>query len=298
MLHAGLTLFLVLSVFNSPALAAKRMTIDQLRQTLASAQSAHKRDAELAGQLADVELTERLSYATLADLLRSNSGPRTTASLRALAGASVFLDPPAAEIPPAPAPDVATQRAIMGKTVNYVARTLPTLPDFVATRVTEHFDNLPQVFESGAWPTRVGLHLDGTTQIPIAYRDGRETDDPSIAPKAGIEKVNQTSTAASGKTSEAASSNVTTGLTSWGEFGPILGLVLVDAAKGKLGWSHWETRNGGQVAVFHFAVDRSVSHYNVQYCCVESREVIGSSYSTGGNGRGGASSCASPSKPI
>ena len=100
----------------------------------------------------------------------------------------------------------------------------------------------------------------------------------SRSPGAGIRKEDQ----ASARTSGAGESKPAAGLPSWGEFGPILGLVLVDAAKGKLGWSHWEQRNGAQVAVFHFAIDRGVSHYNVQYCCVQSREVIGSSYSSGG----------------
>jgi VWFA-related protein len=269
---------LLLAAFPIPSHAARRMTIEQLKEQLQQAvATAHKKDSEEAAQLADVELTERVSPAVLNALLQSSPGPRTATELRALAAVSVFLDPPAAEIPTTPPPDVATQRAIMGKTVNYVARTLPTLPDFVADRVTEHFDDLPQILEPGGWPTRAGLHLDGTSQVPVAYRDGRETDDPSLASAGGIEKAGQTS-------SQSRSSN---GLASWGEFGPILGLVLVDAAKGRLGWSHWETRNGSQVAVFHFAIDRSVSHYNVQYCCVQSNEVIDSVYSKGGNGRGG-----------
>ena len=277
-------IFIVLSVIPLPARAVKRITVEQLRQALAAAQSAHKKDREIVEQLADIELTDRLSSAGLEDMLKSGAGPKTATELRALADASVFLDPPANEIPTTPAPDVPAQRAIIGKTVNYVARTLPTLPDFVATRVTEHFDDLPQILEPGGWPTRAGLHLDGTSQIPIAYRDGRETDDPSLAStRDGIQKVDQSPV----KAPEGSSAKATTGLTSWGEFGPILGLVLVDAAKGKLSWSHWETRNGHPVAVFRFAIDRAVSHYNVQYCCVQSREVIGSSYNTGGNGRGG-----------
>ena len=280
-------LLIAFAAIPFPLWAAKRMTVEQLQQTLTAAQTAHRKDPDLAQQLAEVELTARISSEVLQRLLASTPGPKTTAELRALADASVFLDPPAGEIPTTPAPDLATQKAILGKTIHYVARTLPTLPDFVATRETQHFDDLPQVLEPGGWPTRAGLHLDGASSISIAYRDGRETDDPSVAStkEVGIKKVDQPRPQAKPSESVDSKSSAASGLTSWGEFGPILGVVLVDAAKGKLSWSHWELRDGKPAAVFQFAVNRSVSHYNVQYCCVASREVIGGAYGTGG-GRG------------
>jgi VWFA-related protein len=290
--RAVLSLLIAFAAIPFPVWAAKRMTVEQLQQTLAAAQSSHRKDDDLVQQLADVELTSRVGSAALQQLLAASAGPKTTAELRALADASVFLDPPASEIPITPAPDLATQKAILGKTIHYVARTLPTLPDFVATRVTQHFDDLPQVLEPGGWPARAGLHLDGTSSISIAYRDGRETDDPSVAStkEEGIRKVDQSQAKSQAQTKSSnavdSKSSAASGLTSWGEFGPILGVVLVDAAKGKLSWARWEQRDGKPAAVFQFAVNRSVSHYNVQYCCVASREVIGGTYGTGG-GRGG-----------
>ena len=281
----------VLLAFARPAPAARRMSPQQLQQTLTSAQSAHRKDTDLVVQLADIELNARVSPEELEQLLAISPGPKTAAELQAIADASVFLDPPPGEIPATPAPDVATQKAIIGKTIHYVARTLPTLPDFVATRVTQHFDDQPQILDPGGWPTRAGLHLDGTSTNPIAYRDGRETDDPSLnsTQPAGIKKVDRSAATQP----DTAKSTSVAGLTSWGEFGPILGLVLVDAAKGKLGWARWERMDGKPVAVFHFEVDRSVSHYNVQYCCVKSQEVIDSAYAKGGNGRGGGQQSAS-----
>jgi hypothetical protein len=60
-------------------------------------------------------------------------------------------------------------------------------------------------------------------------------------------------------------------LTTWGVFGPILGVVLVDAAKSKLEWSHWEKDegHGGELlGVFRFEVPRDRSQYEINYCCV------------------------------
>jgi hypothetical protein len=58
------------------------------------------------------------------------------------------------------------------------------------------------------------------------------------------------------------------GLITSGVFGPILGMVLVDAAQGKLVWSQWEQGTVGPLAVFRFVIPREKSHYRVEFCCV------------------------------
>src|SRR5271168_3226522 len=116
-LPSKLTLLGMMAIMSIPALAAKRMTVEQLQQTIAAAQAAHRKDNDLVQQLAEVELTSRLSSATLSQLSAASPGPRTTQALRALADASVFLDPLPAEIPSTPPPDLATQKAIIGKTI-------------------------------------------------------------------------------------------------------------------------------------------------------------------------------------
>ena len=57
------------------------------------------------------------------------------------------------------------------------------------------------------------------------------------------------------------------GLTTQGVFGPILQIVLVDAAKGKVVWNRWEMSAKGPVAVFRFTVPEDRSHYQVTWCC-------------------------------
>jgi len=186
----------------------------------------------------------------------------------AIAAASSFLDPPPSEIPALAAPDVAAQRQMMALTVQYLAKTLPQLPNFLATRVTVRYDDTPQSPKPGDWPVKMGLHPVGTTSTTITFQDGRESDDPGLAEKAKAQP----------------------GLVSWGEFGPILGTTLTDAARGKLAWSHWEIGSTGLVGVFRYSVAKEGSHYLVNYCCValqsdaERRQA-----STGSRGGGRAS---------
>jgi len=281
-----------------PGMAAKQMTVEELRQTLAVAQQAHRADEAVLRQLADVDLTARVSDTDLKQMIAASPGPRTTMTLRALADASVFLDPPLNEIPQTPTPDVATQKKIIGQAVHYVARTMPGLPNFLATRKTTRFDDSPQPLAQGEWPVRAGLHPVGDSSASISFRDGRETDDPTViaegkgtettAKKIGLSTADAQQTWApalgSGTTPH---QTATLGMNSWGEFGPILGIVLVDAAKGKLGWARWETMDGKQVAVFQFSVDRSVSHYTVEYCCTRTAELVNSRYKSGSSGAGG-----------
>jgi hypothetical protein len=53
------------------------------------------------------------------------------------------------------------------------------------------------------------------------------------------------------------------GLTTSGEFGPILGTALLDAAKGNLVWNHWEQGMAGPEAVYSYEISAPDSHYKV-----------------------------------
>jgi hypothetical protein len=55
------------------------------------------------------------------------------------------------------------------------------------------------------------------------------------------------------------------GLITKGTFGPILSVVMVDAAHGAMTFSHWEQGETGPEAVFQFRVLKKESHYEVAY---------------------------------
>jgi len=262
----------ILATISLPALAARRTTVEQLHQIVSSAASTHKTDDAVAAQVIDVELSEQVSAAELNWLIAASPGPKTTEALHVVADQSVFLDLPASELPVRPVPDVAAQKYMLNQTIHYVARTLHSLPDFLATRETAHYDDAPRP------AMERGLHFLTSFEVPIAYRDGRETDDPSLA--ASTAQVSKVS-GKKGHNKPAPSPSV--GLTSWGEFGPILEIVLLDASKGKFGWSHWEQEDGKFLAVFQFAAVRANSHYSVQYEDRPQGDRVASSYGSGNN---------------
>lgn len=232
--------------------AAKPVTVEQLEKILAATHGAS--DVQMAAQLSDLVLIERLSAVRLSRYETDFPGPRIRQALMVLSDMSAFLYPPADEIPAIATPDSKAQREMIALTVNYVNQTMHQLPNFFATRITVSFQDDPSLDESKTDNKRgfvpdlfmisKPLHSVGRYSAAVLYRGGRE--------------VVHAGTVQSGPQ----------GLTTSGEFGPILGTTLLDAAQGNLVWSHWEQGEAGQEAVFRFSVPAEKSHYDVSYCCI------------------------------
>lgn len=239
-----------------PALAAHRATINQLEQLLATATEKHRSDTDLARVLSDLQLSERLTPETLEHLASTYPlEPHSALALRLLSDESSVLDPPGAEIPAGPPPDDAAQKRMVDSARAYVMQSLPHLPDFFATRATLRFEDTPQVLHAGEWPVRAGFHLIGNASKTVTVRDGNEVTD---SPQQVSEKPKEM-----------------TGLSSFGEFGPILARTLADIANARIQFSHWEQSSLGKAAVFRYSVPKHDSHYQVHFCCIEESEIQG-----------------------
>jgi VWFA-related protein len=238
-----LILLVALAALAHPAGAGTPVTVAQLDQALTAAIAAHKPDAEIARQIASLELSERLTEASLNRLnIRLAQDALAAQALALLADRSAFLDPPVAELPGTAAPDGAPRQRMLDTARNYVAQTLPRLPDFLATRTIKRYDDSPQAPKKGAWPVRAGLHLVGTSSREISVRNEREGQ---------------------GVKHGSAASQEQNGLSTWGEFGFLPAVILADTVNGTVTWSHWEQMAVGPAAVFHYAVPHSASHYEI-----------------------------------
>lgn len=241
---------LLLAALTSPAIAATKVSVEQLEQMLTAGKG--KPDADVAHQLAGLELTERMSSTRLEQLEKDFPGAATHGALVELADSSAFLAPPAAEIGNDATPDAPSLRQMLDRVVTYVNKTVRQLPNFTATRTTIGFEDSPA--EDVLGQTGVTsysyqpIHVVGTSSVRVVYRDRREELDQ-------IDKKD-------GKRASKIQ-----GLRTSGEFGPILSLIMADAISGKITWSRWERSAAGSRAVFHFAVPEAKSHYAVQFCC-------------------------------
>jgi len=240
---------LLAAAFVLPAAAANKVTVQQLEQAVAAAHARPDKDA--AQEIGGLELTERLTTARLEKLKAALPGEQSRQALIAVADASAFLALPSADIPPGAAPDAATQGHIMSLAADFVMATIPKMPNFLATRTTTRFQDLKltYVFQEPTFEANQSFQFIDRTSAGVLYRDGTEV----------LEKEHSKN-AASARPAQ-------TGSSSWGEFGLMLGYVMADLLKGKMGWGHWEQDAAGPVAVFRFAVAEGKSHYMVKYCC-------------------------------
>ncbi len=228
-----------------PACTAERVTVEQLESILTQSQSLP--DAELAAKLSELQLTERFAPARVAHWRAALPGAKAQRALLGVADRSAFLALPAEDIPANGAPDLAEQRRILGLAATYVSKAIPQLPRFYAARETVHFeDSAGSARDSMEGGALRAVRISRTT---VQYREGQEIVEP-------------------GPVKAAKTKNADQGLKTWGAFGPVLGLVLVDAAENKLGWGHWEPGANGPLAVFRYSVPKDKSHYEVRYCCV------------------------------
>jgi hypothetical protein len=272
-----LTILLAMAAIALPALAVHRVSVDQFHSWLAARKASNESDNEIAKQISTLQLLERLSPSTLASLKTEFSpGPKTSQALDLLADCSAILDPPATELPSQPPPDAAALKAMFHSTVYFVGTTMRQMPDFMATRITQSYNDIDP-HAAGSMPdTSEDVNLIaphnlmfpiGTFTQQITYRDGKEV--PS-----------------DGKEARQKQSEAPQGFSTRGEFGPILSMILLDAAKGKLTWGHWEQTESGVAAVFHYQVPQTASHYAIDYCCLSAGQdrASGATFIEGGLG--------------
>ena len=233
--------------YDQPS-GAERIPMDQLEQVLEAALA--RGDKEVARKLYGVELTERMSSTRLSSWKARLPGKESRAALIALADRSVFLPLPAADISSTAPPDLATQKLILSRTVDYLNKTIVKLPDFFATRTTVQY-NEPPLPEGATWKTAMSdqsLHVTETSNTTVLVRNSKEVVD-SDTRKRKQRKAR---------------------LDTEGTFGPILAMVFVDAAAAhsEFTWSHWEQGTDGLEAVFRYTIPYDKSQFEVGFCCL------------------------------
>ncbi len=229
-----------------------RVTVDQLEQVLTSSHG--RSDADLAKQLAEMELIERFDSDRLAHSEADLPGAQSRLALVAEADSSAFLKPPAAQAPLPSTPSVEEQIQWLKLAANYATRALSKLPDFFATRSVIQFADSPARQDGSVFYPYQPLHVINRSKATVLYREGKQMLDSQSTER---------------------SESSLLGLVTTGEFGPILGTVLADASRSSLTWSHWEPGAERPVAVYRFAVPREKSHYQVKFCCVAQGTGIG-----------------------
>lgn len=198
-----------------------------------------RRDSEAAKEIERLQLTQRLSSPRLARLSAELPGAKAKSALLAVGDASVFLMPPSDEIPPKARPALTDQNQMMSLVLNYLAKTIPKLPDFYARRITTSFEKVWTPKKDGNGKHNgYALHPGGVFKATVYFRSGKE-----VVHEDGAQEH---------------------GLITRGTFGPILSTIMIDAAHSNtMQWSRWEQGPDRPMAVFRWQVPPEKSHYAV-----------------------------------
>jgi len=279
----------VLLMATSPAWAVKNLTVQQLKDLLVADQQAKKADADVANDLKQVVLTEQLTRAMMNSLVEFVPGPHSTEQIYVLEARSAILAPPAADLPATPAPDAATQKAILDKAVDYATKTYAQLPALTATKTTIRFqDNMEATAASS------GMHSGAT--------ESASTDPNLVNASQFVHYINSTENTVEIK-SGIEENPLAKDKTQWGANkliallanGPALGNVIQEAeGTGKINFLRWETVNGKDAAVYAFSVDKKKTHYAVNYCCFPDTDQAGMLSYSAPSAKGGAPSSTQP----
>ena len=235
--------------FDNPRPGIEKVTVAGLVELVHS-------QTDLLRKLANLELTERLSTPRLDALLAAIHGERERQALTVDADLSVALAPPADEIVNRPPPPMEEQRAIIGRTFDYLQNAIPKLPDFYALRDTVRFEEPPER-ENESWKMPhqdQTLHFATSGHATVFYRNGHEVVEKKK--KLGKRPILRGVRARD--------------LEIQGTFGPILAYVLTSAAAspGALIWKRWERGQYGDLAVFSYRAASTNFAPEITYCCL------------------------------
>jgi hypothetical protein len=248
-------------ILASPAWAARKITVGQLEDFLHSLEQAKKTDAEVADELKQIELTEELTRNTMNTMVGTVPGPLSLQQIYILEARSADLVPPASDLPTTPAPDAATQQAIVAKADAYIKGVYDQLPFLTATKATLRFqDNVEAVAaSSGIVGSATEVDTSPGFSNPVRYVHYINAAMVNVESEHGVEKP----PAQKDKTP-------------WGqnkmialqEPDPNLDVVFREARNtGSIKWLRWELVNGRRVAVYSFEVPKAKSQVAVNICC-------------------------------
>jgi hypothetical protein len=257
---------------NPPATTS--VTVDQLDKLLAFYRQLS--DGKAAQEIAGVRLTERASAARVAQWEAAFPDGRAREALVAVVDASAFLNPPEAEILSAPPPDTAAVKQILQRAIEYASKTVLRMPNFTALRSTTEFEltteaqmdtesrmtqlNPPKHTKRAAYRVLGPAKLEGLPDAKLFWMGSLAQ---VVTSRGGVEVAD--SPGGNAGQSGQASNQASFDLSSTGEFGPMLAIVLGDAYRSKITWDRWEQNSTVRLAIFRYEVPSDKSRFAVQF---------------------------------
>lgn len=225
-----------------PAALAASSGVQELKKLIVSSQASSDNDNKVAYKISQFRLKERLTAGALADISTLRLGTRTASMLELLADESEFE--PAATLSGTPPPAPSEAEALLAKARDFAANYIRNLPDFICSNMIRRFETHP-ISRIDTQAFLGELRLQDTITTEVSFDHGKESYKAKTV---------------NGQPHE----EPVPGLTTSGEFGSILGSILIFGGTNPE-WSRWESIDGKPVAVFRYSVDAAHSRYTVNW---------------------------------
>lgn len=244
---------LVMLAVATPTWAAKKITVQDLKDFLATMHQLKRTDEEVSEQLEEMDISEQLTSTVASDLLFASPGPLTSEQIDVMKVRSALLAPPASDLPNLPAPEAAAQKSILEKAIDVATQNDHQIHNLIASKAVSRYGNVNKFNNWTVGTDRVYrpddhalMKLKARFSETVKIEEGAESvtsslDDPRLR------KINQTPE---------------------GGVRPSPSQMLSRAQENEsIHWLRWETINGVKNAVFTFSINKKPAFYSVDYCC-------------------------------
>ena len=257
-------------ILASALCAQMQMNVEQLADFVRSELALKQHtDKQIAAGLKKIQLSERLTDKTIADLEAQGAQPKTVEALRSLRDQSASIKHAAApdvtsspatapdttltsapataklgvQAAPPPPPDSVNQQQILDLMRQYALSYTQGLPNYICVRVDRRY-----VDPYGGDRYR-SL---GTVLAKVSYNEGQKKSTKCIRWRGKIVDADMGGIGGGGARSS-------------GEFAGMMRSLFEPKSNAEFGWDHWAKLRGRTMAVFNYFIDSGHSSYSISY---------------------------------
>ncbi len=242
----------LMAIFGLLAVAQQSLTVAKLVEAVKSSIQLKNQDKDVAGYLAKVKMSERLSPNVVEELQAAGAGPKTVAALSLLVSQSATLNPAPPKMvittPQATGPrepSESEKKQVLQEARTFALSYVKSLPDFLCLQVTRRSVDMHfQIGSEGSWTPEDRI------VEKLTFFDHKEN----------YELNQRNDESLIGKSWETLGGSI-----SRGEWATLLAEVFEPATNTDFHWLRWGTLRGQLTHVYQYRVEQQNSQETISY---------------------------------
>ena len=230
----------------SPTFARTRLNVSDLVNVVTSALAVDRNDQRIAHSVESIQLSERLTPEVTELLVAMGTGPETAHVLRMFCTKSVALPlPPQTPLAVAPVPSESEQHAIVISARKYANDYLAGLPNFIATKAVQKYNNYTDAMLDDRWRRDSQYTIQATHYASHLHAPATKVGKHPLATPI-----------------------------SDGEFAGMMAAIFEPTSAASFKWDRWQVIGETRLAVFSYQALRVFSKFRIENLPVGHRGVV------------------------